>query len=153
MNKGMLSLVSATRLHLLRMEHTIWRFLFPQFGGPSGLQPAIAGGWHPALMDNGGDSEHHEEEEEEQRETGGLMGDHVLRMAVPKKKSSHNRIARRQLHKFLPQITHHVECSKCGSPRLLHHLCIGCFWKEHKQAKRRLGILPIDPARARADDN
>lgn len=103
------------------------------------------------MEDHSYDHDDHLDGQTGEKEERGWLGDHVLKMAVPKKKSSHNKIARRQLHKALPRISHHVDCPKCGSPRLLHHLCIGCFWKEHKEAKRRLGILPSDPSRAKTE--
>ena len=139
----MLSLfVEAARLRLHELESSVMRLLpsifplLPHFGhGSSSFQPALLGA-SPAPWNNHSHSHDNRDCDEEAHEG------HILRMAVPKKKTSHNKRMLRASHKYLSNITHHVECPKCGGPRLLHHLCISCFWKEHKETKRTLGILP-----------
>jgi len=66
----------------------------------------------------------------------------IFRMAVPKKKTSHSKKRRRWQHKYLTNINHHDTCPNCGGFRLVQHLCVRCFWANHKAKKRSLGLLP-----------
>jgi ribosomal protein L32 len=93
-------------------------------GGGRGLQPALAGFDAEALLPRAAPA----------AEAGGLW-DVLVRMAVPKKKTSHARKATRSAHKGVELARNISTCRICGGPRLLHQLCPSCL-------KAQRNVLP-----------
>ena len=49
----------------------------------------------------------------------------ILKMAVPKKKTSQSRKGMRRSHDALKGVNV-TECQNCGTPKLSHHICGAC---------------------------
>jgi large subunit ribosomal protein L32 len=61
-------------------------------------------------------------------------------MAVPKKKTSHQKQHQRRAH-WKAELTTLVNCTNCGSPSRPHQLCIVCGFYKGRPASRRDSVV------------
>jgi len=111
-------------------------WLVPPFGG-FGAAPALALDGVGLPLHGALDAEDTALEPESPAPSS--LWDTLLRMAVPKKKTSHMKKRQRSAHKGVELARNIAKCHICGGPRLMHHLCPSCF-------KAERNMLPAAPA-------